>query len=94
MREAVRNAVAHSGCKRVGVSVEVEGGELRGRVEDDGKGFGPGWGSIEGEDGDPAAGAGLRSMRERTEMLGGRLEVQIPLQTDRYPPTFGEGVSY
>jgi len=88
------------------VSVEVEGGELRGRMEHDGKGFGPGWGSIEGEDGNPAAEAGLRSMRERTEMLGGRLEVsskpgrgtavevQIPLQTDRYPPTFGEGVSY
>jgi signal transduction histidine kinase len=30
MREAVRNAVAHSGCGRVGVSVEVDGVELRG----------------------------------------------------------------
>jgi two-component system, NarL family, sensor kinase len=79
MREAVRNAVAHSGCQRVGVSVEVDGGELRGRVEDDGGGFEPrggsGGGSNDGEDGGPAAGVGLRSMKERTEMLDGRLEI-------------------
>jgi PAS domain-containing protein len=50
MREAVRNAVAHSGCGRVAVSVDVE-------------------------DGGPAAGVGLRSMRERTEMLGGRFQI-------------------
>ena len=77
MREAVRNAVVHSGCQRIGVSVEVDGGELRGRVVDDGEGFEPGGGSIEGREdgGESAAGGGLRSMRERTEMLGGRLEV-------------------
>jgi signal transduction histidine kinase len=79
MREAVRNAVAHSGSKRVGVGIEVDGGELRGRVEDDGGGFEPrggsGGGSNDGEDGGSAAGVGLRSMRERTEMLGGRLEI-------------------
>jgi signal transduction histidine kinase len=78
IREAVRNAVAHSGCKRVRISVEV-GGELRGRVEDDGEGFdpreGPGEGSNDGKDGGPAVGVGLRSMKERTEMLDGRLEI-------------------
>jgi PAS domain S-box-containing protein len=79
MREAVRNAVAHSGCQRVGVSVEVDGGELRGRVEDDGEGFDPrqdqGGENNDRENGEPTARVGLRSMRERTEMLGGRLEV-------------------
>jgi PAS domain S-box-containing protein len=79
IREAVRNAVAHSKCERVRVSVEVDGGELRGRVEDDGEGFdpceSPGEGSNDGKDGGLAVGVGLRSMKERTEMLGGRLEI-------------------
>jgi anti-sigma regulatory factor (Ser/Thr protein kinase) len=39
--EAVRNAVAHCGCGRIEVSVDVDDAELRGCVEDDGKGFDP-----------------------------------------------------
>jgi signal transduction histidine kinase len=79
MREAVRNAVVHSGCGCIEVSVDVEDTELRGRVEDDGAGFDPrgssgGWHDDRG-DGEPAAGVGLKSMRERTEALGGRLDV-------------------
>ena len=79
MREAVRNAVAHSGCGRIEVSVDVDEAELRGRVEDDGAGFDPpggpgGWHDDRG-DGEAAAGVGLRSMRERTEALGGRLDL-------------------
>ena len=42
IREAVRNAVAHSGCERIDVILEVDDSELRGRVEDDGVGFDPG----------------------------------------------------
>jgi PAS domain S-box-containing protein len=78
MREAVRNAVEHSGCGRIEVRVDVDA-ELWGCVEDDGAGFDPHGG--EGEwheergDGEPAAGVGLRSMRERTEALGGLLDV-------------------
>ncbi len=88
MREAVRNAVRHSGCSRIGVTLRVSDGEVHGSVEDDGKGF------------DYAAvsmaafswGVGLRSMRERAEMLGGslrvdskpgagtRVEVTVPLE--------------
>jgi PAS domain S-box-containing protein len=79
MREAVRNAVAHSGCGHIEVSVDVGEAELRGRVEDDGKGFDPpggegGW-HDDREEGEPAAGVGLRSMKERTEALGGRLDI-------------------
>ena len=78
MREAVRNAVAHSGCGRIEVSGDIDEAELRGRVEDDGAGFDPpggegGW-HDRGEGG-PAAGVGLRSMKKRTEALGGQLDV-------------------
>jgi signal transduction histidine kinase len=79
MREAVRNAVDHSGCGRVEVSIEVQGGGLRGSVEDDGAGFDPredpddprsGRGN-----GGPNEGVDLGSMRKRAEMLGGRLSI-------------------
>jgi PAS domain S-box-containing protein len=79
MREAVRNAVAHSGCRCIEVSVDVGETELRGRVEDDGAGFDPhgGEGSWHDDrgDGESSTGVGLRSMKERTEALGGRLDV-------------------
>jgi PAS domain S-box-containing protein len=71
MREAVRNAVKHSGCSRIGITLEVANGDLRGVVEDDGEGFDPeGVGKAT-----PSWGVGLRSMRERAEMLGGELRV-------------------
>jgi signal transduction histidine kinase len=41
IRGAVRNATKHSGCSRVGVSLEVTDGEVCGVVEDDGEGFDP-----------------------------------------------------
>ncbi len=91
MREAVRNAVKHSGCSRIGITLEVGGGDLRGVVEDDGKGFD----HEEVGKATPSWGVGLRSMRERTEMLGGelrvdstpgdgtRVEVRVPLDGRR-----------
>jgi PAS domain S-box-containing protein len=91
MREAVRNAVRHSGCSRIGVSLDVTDGELRGVVEDDGGGFDP---EAVGR-ASPSWGVGLRSMRERAEMLGGntrvesapgtstRVEVRVPLNVRR-----------
>jgi PAS domain S-box-containing protein len=79
MREAVRNAVAHSGCAQIDVSLEIDPAELKGNVRDDGSGFDwrgyPFQGGDGREDGGYVAGMGLRSMRERTRQLGGRLEV-------------------
>jgi PAS domain S-box-containing protein len=91
MREAVRNAVRHSGCSRIGVALEVSDGEVRGLVEDDGAGFDP---AAVGK-ATPSWGVGLRSMRDRAEMLGGnvrvdstpgagtRVEVRVPIDGGR-----------
>jgi PAS domain S-box-containing protein len=72
MREAVRNAVAHSGCRRIKVGLEVRREEISGYVEDDGSGFDP---DEVGEDGSPYWGVGISSMRERTELLDGELRI-------------------
>jgi signal transduction histidine kinase len=73
------------------VSLDVTDGELRGVVEDDGGGFDP---EAVGR-ASPSWGVGLRSMRERAEMLGGntrvesapgtstRVEVRVPLNVRR-----------
>ena len=87
MREAIRNAVRHSGCARIGITLEVGDEEVLGRVEDDGSGFDP---EALGK-ASPSWGVGLRSMVERAELLGGelvvasrpesgtRVEVRVPL---------------
>jgi signal transduction histidine kinase len=94
MREAVRNAVLHSECGRIRVALEVRDGELYGRVEDDGVGFDPDGKLAPGRSGEDSSysGVGLRSMRERAELLGGevvvsskpgrgtRVEVRVPLE--------------
>jgi PAS domain S-box-containing protein len=66
LREGVRNAVSHSGAGRIDVGVRVCAGEVVGRVEDDGRGF---------AEGEVPVNVGMRSMRERAELLGGTLEV-------------------
>jgi signal transduction histidine kinase len=65
-KEAVNNAVRHSGCTRADVEFRDEAGGLTLRVSDDGRGF---------DVARAATGHGLASMRDRTEALGGRLEV-------------------
>jgi PAS domain S-box-containing protein len=62
LREGVRNAVSHSEAGRIYVGVNVSPAEVVGRVEDDGRGFA-------GEEG--ANRGGVRSMRERAELVGG-----------------------
>ncbi len=66
LREAIRNAVVHSGCESVSVELEVAPEEIVGRVEDDGRGF---------EDVGGYEGVGLKSMRERAALLDGSFDL-------------------
>jgi PAS domain S-box-containing protein len=66
LQEALTNARRHSGARDVLVSLRVEGDDLVAEVYDDGRGFDP----------EAPVGIGLRSMRERTATLGGKLEVE------------------
>lgn len=66
IQEALTNARRHSGAKRIGVNLRLEGEEVWAEVSDDGRGFEPGASK---------GGVGLSTMRERTEALGGHLEV-------------------
>jgi signal transduction histidine kinase len=70
LREGLRNAVSHSGAKRIDVRVRVSPAEVLGYVEDDGRGF---------AEEDASVGGGLRSMRERANLVGGTLELSSAL---------------
>jgi signal transduction histidine kinase len=72
IQEAVVNVVRHSGASTVVIEGDLEGGRLWIEVEDDGRGFDPA--SISPDD-RTLRGVGLIGMRERVEMLGGRLEI-------------------
>ncbi len=63
-QESLTNVLRHSGAHAVTVHVDAREG-IRLTVADDGTRTG---------DGDPAAGGGIRGMRERAEAAGGRLE--------------------
>src|SRR5829696_504182 len=67
LREAVRNSVRHSGCRRLTVGLDITSEEISGCVEDDGGGF-------EGNGGSRGH-LGLHSIRERTALLEGTTEV-------------------
>jgi signal transduction histidine kinase len=65
-QEAIANAARHSGCRRLCVRLRPEPGPaIALEVEDYGRGFDPG----------AVTGFGPRSMRERAEALGARLEL-------------------
>jgi signal transduction histidine kinase len=68
-QEALTNVIRHARATRVDVLVERRGRKLVVLVEDDGIGFDP----VQAEQGGRL---GLISMRERTEMLGGGLEIE------------------
>jgi signal transduction histidine kinase len=90
LREAVRNAVSHSGAGKVTVAVRVDRERIAGVVEDDGRGF-------DRKTTDPAESGGLASMSERTRLFGGacsvesapgegtRVEASFPLNGARLP---------
>jgi signal transduction histidine kinase len=71
-QEAVTNAGRHAQAQAVSISLRSVAAEFELRITDDGHGFG---------NGDPLAPAepghlGLASMRERAELMGGRLEIE------------------
>ena len=68
VREAIRNAFVHASARVVAAHVEFAPHEVRGAVRDDGVGFDP------AEPGRPD-GIGLHSMRERMELMGGRISI-------------------
>jgi two-component system, NarL family, sensor kinase len=72
VQEGLTNVLRHAGVDRAEVGVSRIGTLLELRVADAGRGFDPR--AVLGGDG-TATGAGLRGMRDRLELFGGRLEV-------------------
>jgi PAS domain S-box-containing protein len=67
LREAVRNAVRHSGCRRLTVGLDITSEDVTGYVEDDGRDF--------ESNGETRSGLGIRSIRERAALLQGTVEL-------------------
>jgi two-component system NarL family sensor kinase len=72
IQEALTNVLRHAGVDRAEVGVSRIGMALELRVSDDGKGFDP---QVLLAGGEAATGSGLRGMRDRLELFGGRLEI-------------------
>ena len=66
-QEALTNAVRHSACTRVRMRLAADHGAVYLRVADDGRGLGE----------LPRSGGGIRGMRERALMIGGRLVLGV-----------------
>lgn len=64
-QEAMTNALRHADAERIRLVLQRNGGTTVLRVEDDGRGTGR-----------SAEGAGVRGMRERAVLVGGRLELR------------------
>jgi signal transduction histidine kinase/ligand-binding sensor domain-containing protein len=75
--EALRNAFKHAQAKRIEVEIRYDERRLRLRVRDDGKGIDP---KHLNEDGRPGH-FGLRGMRERAKLMGGKLAVWSELDS-------------
>lgn len=71
-RELLTNVVKHAGARAASLSLTACGGQLVLKVMDDGKGFDPG--RIE-EPTSSVSGFGLFSIRERLELLNGRMKI-------------------
>lgn len=69
LREAIHNALVHSGTTRLDVTVGISKSQLHARVSDTGRGF-----SVK-EATNAGKGLGLSSMRERVQLLGGELRL-------------------
>ena len=69
--EGIRNAFRHAEAKQIEVEIHYDDRRLRVRVRDDGKGIDPKLLSDDGREGH----FGLRGMRERAKLIGGKLTV-------------------
>ena len=69
--EALRNAFRHAQAQQVEVEIRYDNEQFRLRVRDDGKGIDPAVLSGQGREGH----YGLRGMRERATLMGGKLTV-------------------
>ena len=68
--EALTNAFSHAGPRAVRVHIRRESGKLRMTIEDDGCGF-----DVEKVLSDERGSIGLHSMRERAELVGGKVAI-------------------
>jgi signal transduction histidine kinase len=73
----VRNAFKHAQARRIEVEIRYDERQFRLRVRDDGKGIDP---KLMNEDGRTGH-YGLRGMRERAKLLGGKLAVWSELDS-------------
>jgi signal transduction histidine kinase/ligand-binding sensor domain-containing protein len=95
--ESMRNAFRHADAKQIEVEIHYDERRLRVRVRDDGKGIDPKLLSDDGREGH----FGLRGMRERAELIGGKLtvwseldagtEVELSLPANRAYTAPGDG---
>jgi signal transduction histidine kinase len=70
-QEALTNVVKHANARRVSIVLTRRDGMISAVIEDDGQGF--------AEDGGSGNGLGLLGMRERVELVDGRLSVESSL---------------
>jgi PAS domain S-box-containing protein len=74
-QEALNNVYKHASAKAVSVVLQRKGADVRLIVEDDGRGFEPPPASHVRSD-SLTSGFGLSGMRERAQLLGGRIEIE------------------
>jgi signal transduction histidine kinase len=68
VQESLTNVVKHARARHVSILLTRKSGSIKAVIEDDGQGFDPAEGTLEG--------FGLVGMRERLALLGGRLQVE------------------
>jgi two-component system sensor histidine kinase UhpB len=72
VQEALMNVARHAQAETVLIQIAPREGQLEIEIEDDGRGFAPEESAVPEPSG---RGLGLLGMRERVELLGGRLQV-------------------
>jgi signal transduction histidine kinase len=72
VQEALRNVELHAQARGVSITLTAEAGQLRVRIHDDGRGFN--LSDVIGRD--RHSGLGLQGMRERAQLLGGRVDIE------------------